>query len=532
MTETGYDYIIIGGGSAGCVLANRLSSNEDTSILLIESGRSHRNPLISIPIGYGLTANSPDYAYQFRSEPDTTTFNKRHPLPRGKALGGSSSVNGMVYIRGQHADYDQWAQEGATGWDWESVKPYFVEAVSQQRGVSEWHSTDGPLRIEDSRNYFPICEMLLQAGEHAGYPRNQDFNGESQEGIGYYQFTMKEGRRWSSANAYLDPAKSRPNLTIRTRERVEYINFDGRRAIGVTTSSGEFQARKEILLAAGAYASPQLLQISGIGPKDVLNSIDVNPILVNEGVGRNLQDHAGPPMAWRLKDAKDSVNRELSPLGMIVSMWKYLVNRRGPLAMPAASVGLFAKSRPDLPRPDLQFHCLPLSGIDTDDGRQHMDSFPGFTMMPYLMHPRSRGEVRAASRDISASPIITTNYFDASSDLEAVVSGMKIANRLAETRPFAARIESRIRPLPEEISDEALATYARVHAHTGYHPVGTCRMGIDDTAVVDNSCSVHGIEKLRVIDASIMPSLISGNTHATTVMIAEKISAEMLNQAG
>ncbi len=515
MTGSTYDYIIVGGGSAGCVLANRLSADAANSVLLLEAGRSHRHPLVSIPLGYGTTVYSPGFAHQFRSKPDPTTHGRSHLLPRGRLLGGSSSINGMIYIRGQQADYDLWAQQGATGWGWESVAPYF----------------DGPLHIEEARNSFPICEQLIRAGLNTGIPFNDDFNGADQEGIGYYRLTMKNGRRWSAADAYLDPADQRINLTIKTGASVSRVEFDGSRAIGVTTSAGEFRASNEVIVAAGAYASPQLLQVSGIGPQSVLNDLDVTPVAISESVGRNLQDHAGPPMAWRLKDNDDSVNRQLTPLGMLGSVVKYALNRRGPMAMPAASVGLFVKSRADKPRPDLQFHCLPVSGADSDDAeQQQVDPFPGFTMMPYLMHPASRGEVIAQSTDMDEAPAITTNYFEATSDLEAVVDGMKLASKLAETEPFASHVESRIRPMPEADTDAALGEYARAHAHTGYHPVGTCRMGSDPAAVVDPSCRVRGIDGLRVIDASVMPSLISGNTHAATVMIAEKAAHTMLNE--
>lgn len=533
MGKQTWDYVIIGGGSAGCVLANRLSADPGTSVLLLEAGGSHRHPLISTPLGYGLTVNSPRFAYQFRSGKDDTTHGRQHQLPRGRVLGGSSSINGMIYIRGQHQDYDNWAQLGATGWDWESVRPYFVGSVSQQHGASEWHSDSGPLRIEDNRNQFAACEALIKSGINLGIPRNDDFNGRSQEGIGHYQTTMRGGRRWSAANAYIDPVRQRENLSIKTGIQVDRIAFDGSRAVAVNTSAGDFAARQEIILAAGAYGSPQLLQVSGIGPRHVLETLDVKPVLVHDSVGRNLQDHAGPPMAWRLHRTEDSVNRNLTPSGMIGSLLKYLVTRRGPVSMPAAAVGLFVKSSEDLSRPDLQFHCLPVSGNDSDDAsQQQVDPFPGFTMMPYLMHPASRGAVTAISADISVQPHIETNYFQAESDLKAVVSGMRLAERLAQTKPFAALVQSRIRPHADLIAESELEDYARTHAHTGYHPVGTCRMGTDQNAVVDPDCRLTGTENLRVIDASVMPSLISGNTHAATVMIAEKVSDAMINNRG
>ncbi len=523
-----YDYIIVGGGSAGCVLANRLSHLPSTRVLLLEAGRSHRHPLISIPLGYGSTSASPAFSYQFKSEPDPGTNQRQHHLPRGKCLGGSSSINGMIYIRGQARDFDLWAQAGATGWDWESVKPYFVDSVDQSRGPSPWHSTHGPLRLEDIKFKLPVCDALIQAGIKMGLPYNEDFNSADQEGIGYYQTTMRNGRRWSAANAYLDSIKNRTNLTIHTQTPIDRIIFDDDRAIGVIAHGQEITATKEVIVCAGAYSSPQLLQVSGVGPKSVLRHLGVNPVVYREQVGENLQDHAGPPMAWRLNHHQDSANKELGALGLIRNAFTYALTRSGVLSMPAAAVGIFARSSDQVGHPDLQFHCLPVSGRDSDEpSQQQVDAFPGFTIMPYLMHPRSRGKVYANSPDAGGDPSIEVNYFADEQDLEAVVSGMRLAQRLVETEPFAAAVCERIRPLADVTTESGYAAYARDHAHTGYHPVGTCRMGSDAEAVVDPHCRVNGTRNLRVVDASVMPSLVSGNTHAATIMIAEKIAAEL-----
>jgi choline dehydrogenase len=526
-----YDYIIVGGGSAGCVLANRLSALQSNRVLLLEAGRSHHHPLINIPLGYGSTTASPTFAYQFKSEPDIGTNLRQHHLPRGKCLGGSSSINGMIYIRGQARDFDLWAQAGATGWDWSSVKPYFVASVDQSRGQSQWHSTEGPLRLEDIKFKLPVCDALIEAGINTGLAYNNDFNSADQEGIGYYQTTMRNGRRWSAANAYLDPIKNRHNLTIKTQTPIDRIKFDNNRAIGVMANGEEIIAEKEVIVCAGAYSSPQLLQVSGVGPKSTLTHLDIRPVAYREQVGENLQDHAGPPMAWHLKHHRNSANKELNPFGLIRNAITYALTRTGVLSMPAAAVGIFARSSEQISRPDLQFHCLPVSGRDSDEpSQQQVDAFPGFTIMPYLMHPRSRGKVMAKSPDAQIDPSIEVNYFADLQDLDAVVSGMRLAQRLVETEPFAALVSERIRPLADVSTDADYAAYARDHAHTGYHPVGTCRMGSDTEAVVDPQCRVYGTQSLRVVDASVMPSLVSGNTHAATVMIAEKIAAEITHE--
>ena len=531
MNKDTYDYVIVGGGSAGCVLACRLSEDPHVTVLLLEAGGEHDKFLINMPLGYGKTIYSETYSWQFHSEPETETNNRRFYHPRGRVLGGSSAINGMVYVRGQHQDYDDWAAAGATGWDWESVKPYFRKAEDNCGVENDWRAIGGPMRIEGPRDTYPIEKAVIDAGVNAGLPHNPDFNGATQEGIGRYQATMRRGRRWSAANAYLDPARARKNLVVKTAAQVERIEFSGRRATGAVYRQGHasmsVSARREVLLCAGAFHSPQLLQLSGIGPGELLQEHGIDVLYDNRQVGGNLHDHTGVPMSWKLKSAEHSHNRKLAFPRAILEMVRYLFTRRGVMAMPAASVGIFADSSGEGGRPDLQFHCLPVTGdLEASLKREDMavDPFPGLTMMPYPSRPRSRGRVDITAADPLALPKVTMNWFSEPGDMHVLLRGMHIAQKIADTEPLAALIESRVNPGPEQSTDEAFEEFARKFSHVAYHPVGSCRMGSGETAVVDCDGRVRGVDGLRVVDGSIIPSVPSGNTNAAVIMIAEKIA--------
>ncbi len=439
----------------------------------------------------------------------------------------------MIYIRGQQQDFDDWASNGATGWDWQSVLPYFKKSEDQQRGENEYHGIGGPQRVEDIEYDHPVEERLIQAGLNAGFENNPDFNGVSQKGIGRFQTTMKNGARWSTANAYLDPVRKRPNLDVYTNALAEKIIFEEKVATGVQVMQKSSRlmlgAAREVLLAAGAFQSPQLLQLSGIGPAGLLQELNIPIVHNNSAVGENLHDHIGTPMTWRLKKQQDSMNHELFMPRAIGQTLKYLFSKKGIMTLPAASVGLFADSSGGDGRPDLQLHCLPLSGdIETDRAETTLDKFPGLTIMPYQTRPRSRGHIRIKSNSVEDQPGIFMNYFSDPHDIKVLVAGMRIAQKIADTNPLSDLIDYRHNPAQNETSDEELEAFARRFGHTGYHPVGSCRMGSDLESVVDCDLKVKGVDSLRVVDASVMPKITSGNTNAATIMIAEKAADAMI----
>jgi len=526
-----FDYIIIGGGSAGCVLANRLSEDSSVSVALIEAGGEHNQFLINMPLGYGKTIYSPKYSWEIHTEPEPGSGNRTFYLPRGRVLGGSSSINGLLYIRGQHQDYDDWAEAGAYGWAWEDVKPYFKKSEDQCRGRNEWHGAGGLLSVDDARDTYPIENALIEAGVNAGLKPCDDFNGASQEGVGRYQSTMKGGQRWSTANAFLDPARSRDNLTVLTGAMVQRVEFTNRRATGVVLRQGREQrplaANREVLLCAGAFQSPQLLQVSGIGPGHLLQPHGIDVLVDSPGVGANLHDHIGAAMSWKLKKKTDSLNYKLRFPNVMLEAFRYLFTKRGTMAMPAASVGIFADSSGQGGRPDLQYHCLPVTGdlaAEAEQGQMALDSFPGLTMMPYPTRPRSRGNLEIKSPDADVMPAIKMNWFSDPYDMEVLLRGLRLAQKIADTEPLASYIDSRVYPGPDDDSDEAYIDFVQRYSHVAYHPVGSCRMGSDDASVVDCDLRVRGVEGLRVVDGSVIPSVISGNTNAPIIMIAEKIS--------
>jgi choline dehydrogenase len=527
-----YDYIVVGGGSAGCVLANRLSADPSRRVLLLEAGGRDWNPWIHIPVGYFKTMHNPRTDWCFKTEPDKGLNGRRLDWPRGKVLGGSSSINGLLYIRGQKEDYDHWRQLGNTGWSFEDVLPYFKRAEDQERGADDYHGTGGPLAVSDMRIRRELCNKFIAAAGELGIPPSDDFNGTHQEGAGYFQLTARNGRRCSTAVGYLKPARRRANLEIVTRAQTERVLFEDRRAVGVAYRRNgrltEVRCRGEVILAAGAIGSPQILLLSGIGPGAQLQRFGIPLVHTLPGVGRNLQDHLQVRMVFKTHQPITMNDQVHNPLRRALMGLDYLLFRRGPLTMGASQVCVFARTSPEAATPDIQFHLQPLSADKPGEG---LHRFSAFTSSTCQLRPESRGVIELRSPFAQDHPAIHPNYLATVKDQQVTVAGMKMSRAIAATKTLAPLISEELTPGPAAVSDADLLEAARNISQTIYHPVGTCKMGHDETAVVDERLRVHGLEGLRVVDASIMPSLVSGNTNAPTIMIAEKASDMILADA-
>jgi len=530
MGTASYDYVIVGAGSAGSVLASRLSADPDCKVLLLEAGGSDRSMLIRMPAGIA-RLSTPRFNWLYDTAPQAAMKGRRLYWPRGKTLGGSSSINAMVYIRGQSQDYDHWRQLGNVGWSYADVLPFFRKAEHNERLADEWHGRDGPLNVADRRYTNPLSPVFVAAAEAAGIPRNDDFNGAEQHGCGLYQVTQKDGQRWSAASAYLRDAMRRPNLTVATASQATRIRLEHGRAVGVDYrrkgKSLTARAEREVLLAAGAINSPHLLLLSGIGPAEQLRAVGGEVIHHLPGVGRNLQDHINVNIiaACTEKITLDGMSGGLAALKVALEFALY---HTGPGTSNVAEAGAFVSSCGDDETPDIQFHFIPAQVID--HGRQTLDGH-GVTLHACCLRPESRGEIRLGSADPLAPPVIDPNYFASHHDLEILIAGLKRGREILAAPPFRRYLGRERLPGAAYQSDAQLEDFCRATAETEYHPVGTCKMGSDAEAVVDERLRVRGIERLRVIDASIMPTLVSGNTNAPTIMIAEKGAAMIAEEA-
>ncbi len=533
MQETGsFDYIVVGAGSAGCVLADRLTASGRHRVLLIEAGGEDRNLWIHIPVGYAKLFTDARHNWLYNSEPEPELGGRSIIQPRGKVMGGSSSINGLLYIRGQAEDFNHWRQLGNAGWSFEDVLPYFRKAEDQQRGADDLHGVGGPLSVSDVSEPHPLCEAFIAACEQAGHPRTDDFNGASQEGAGYFQLTTRKGRRWSTARGYLKPARKRSNLAVVSGALATRVLFEGRRAAGVEYVQGSTRhvarAHGEVILCGGAFNSPQLLQLSGVGPADLLRQNGIAVVADMPGVGADLQDHYQARFNYRCAEPITMNDMMGSLVGRVGAGLRYALFRKGFLTVGAGYAGGFFKTDPSMATPDVQLHFILFSA---DAVGQKLHPFPGFLASVCQLRPESRGFVRIKSADPAQAPAIQPRYLSDPIDRDVTTAGMQLLRKIMGQPALARYIVEELAPGKSVASDADLLEFARQKGTTVFHPTSTCRMGSDAKAVVDERLRVHGFEGLRVADASIMPTVVSGNTNAACVMIGEKASDMILADA-